>query len=53
MMKMNQGNTTSAKVRPVQYACSSGANTVPQSPGLLTRIIAAMVTPRNTSSDSR
>ena len=53
MMKMNQGKTKSANVQPVQYACISGGKTALQSPGLFTRIIAAIVIPRKTSSDSR
>src|SRR3954469_312099 len=53
MMNTNQGNSRSANVHPDQYSCISGGKTADQSPGLLTRIIAAIVTPRKTSSDSR
>ena len=38
-------------VQPCHSACSSGAYTALQLPGLLTSIIEAMVAPRNTSSD--
>jgi hypothetical protein len=50
--KSRNGNTRSASVQPFHGACSSHGYTKSQLPGVLTRIIAAMVMPRNTSSAS-
>src|SRR2546426_3185662 len=47
------GNTRSVGVHPSHVACSSGQYPASQVPGVLTRIIAAMVRPRKTSSASR
>jgi hypothetical protein len=50
--KSRNGNTRSASVQPFHGACSSHGYTKSQLPGVLTRIIAAIVRPRNTSSES-
>jgi hypothetical protein len=50
-MKTKKGNTRSVGVQPFQCACSRGQYEDGPSPGLFTRIIAAIVIPRNKSSD--
>ena len=52
-MNRKNGKMRSVGVQPCQGACSSGQYWYfsPHWPGLLTRIIARMVTPRKTSSD--
>ena len=52
-MKRKNGKMRSVGVQPCQAACSSGQYTFPQSPGLLTMTIPAIVSPRKTSSDTR
>src|SRR5262249_35208220 len=47
------GKTRSVGVQPFHAAWSSGAYTAAQVPGVLTRIIPAIVRPRNTSRDSK
>ena len=42
----------SVGVAPCHLACKSGGNTCDQLPGVLTRIIKAMVMPLNTSKES-
>ena len=49
-MKRNAGNTESAKVKPFHGACSKKGHVCALSPLLLTRIMTATVSPRNTSS---
>src|SRR5688572_5404895 len=51
-MNRKNGKIRSVGVHPCHGACSSGAYTVSQSPGLLTTTMAAIVMPRNTSSDT-
>src|SRR6476646_8322262 len=50
-MKTKKGNTRSVGVQPFQWACSRGQYEDEPSPGLFTRIIAAIVIPRNRSRD--
>ena len=50
-MNMKNGNTRSVGVNPFHSAWRKGAYIEPHEPGLLTRIIPAMVIPRNMSSD--
>ncbi len=47
------GKTTSVGVQPCQSACLSGQYAAPASPGVLTRIISAIVAPRKASSETR
>src|SRR4051812_19632684 len=47
------GKIRSVNVQPFHSAWSRGEYIFPQSPGLFTRSIAAMVAPRKTSSDSK
>ena len=47
--KRKNGNTRSVRVHPCHLACSRGAYTCPQLPGLFTRIMRAMVMPRKIS----
>ena len=53
MINMKKGKTRSVGVRPFHWACFRGAYACPQEPGLLTRIIPAIVMPRITSSANR
>ena len=53
MMNMKKGNTKSVGVSPFHSAWLKGAYILPQLPGLLTRIIPAMVIPLSTSSANR
>src|SRR3979490_584135 len=46
-----KGKTRSVGVHPFHWACLSGQYELGSSPALLTRIIPAMVAPRNKSSD--
>src|SRR6201996_2982437 len=48
----NVGKTRSVRVQPFHSAWSNWLNTCDQSPGSLTRIISAIVSPRSTSTDS-
>ena len=52
-MKRKNGKMVSVGVQPFHFACSRGQYTLSQSPGLLTIIMAAIVAPRKTSSDTR
>src|SRR5262245_44646342 len=52
-IQIKNGKIVSVNVDPFNAAGSSGASTSDHVPGLLTSIIEAMVTPRNTSSDMR
>ena len=53
IMNTKNGKTRSVGVQPCHGWCSSGHQVLAWSPELLTRIIAAIVAPRNTSSESR
>jgi hypothetical protein len=50
-MNRKYGKIRSVGVQPCHAACSSGGYTCAQLPGLLTSSIAAIVAPRNTSSE--
>src|ERR1044072_7557806 len=52
-MKRKNGKTRSVGVQPLHAACSSGQQMCSHDPGLFTRIIPAIVIPRNTSSETR
>jgi len=52
-MKRKKGKIVSVGVQPFHSAWRSGQYTLPQSPGLFTMTMAAMVAPRKTSSDTR
>ena len=52
-MKRKAGKIMSVGVAPCQAAWRSGGKTAEYVPGSVTRIIAAIVIPRMTSSDSR
>src|SRR5262245_16346264 len=52
-MNKKNGNTRSVGVQPNHFACPRGEYIWPQSPGLFTRIMPRIVSPRNASSDSK
>src|SRR5262249_11776975 len=52
-MKRKNGKTRSVGVQPFHCACCSGQYALGSSPALLTRIIAAIVAPRNTSRETK
>src|SRR3954454_6448632 len=49
----NDGKTTSVGVHPCHSACFSGQYAASASPGVLTRIISAIVAPRKASREAR
>ena len=48
-MNRKKGKTRSVGVQPLHAACFKGEKTLPQDPGLLTKIIPAIVMPLSTS----
>jgi hypothetical protein len=52
-MNRKVGKIRSVGVQPCQYACPNGTKMCPQSPGLLTKIIAPTVMPRIESTETK